>query len=159
VRSWLRSSFVFLPPVELRLLGSLVSIDDPRSLFSGHPECPFRSDAPLSENYRQYIIGWLTGRGTGHGVEWHSRFELTRETLSLFEAKATAILNEQMMSSRLRAQGCALVDATWLATRHASLGEDEPLGAIPGWRWQITRRDVDAAPGSLVEPKGQCRMG
>jgi hypothetical protein len=92
-------------------------------------------------------------------VEWHSRFELTRETLSLFEAKATAILNEQMMSSRLRAQGCALVDATWLATRRASLGEDEPLGAIPGWRWQITRRDVDAAPGSLVEPKGQCRMG
>src|SRR5258708_32087758 len=77
LRSWLRSSFVFLPPAELRLLGSLVSIDDPQSLFSGDPESPFRGDAPLSANYRQYIIGWLTGRGTGQGVEWHSRFSLT----------------------------------------------------------------------------------
>jgi hypothetical protein len=152
VRSWLRSCFVFLPPLELRLLGSLVSINDPRRFFSGNPQCPFRSDAPLSPNYRQYIIGWLTGRGTGQGVEWHSRFELTKATLSRFEAKAMAILNEQMMSARLRAQGCALVDATWLAARRARHPEDEPLGAIPGWRWQVAQRDVDAAPKSLVEP-------
>jgi hypothetical protein len=155
LRSWLRSSFVFLPPLELRLLGSLVSFDDPRSFFSGSPGCPFRSEAPLSANYRQYILGWLTGRGTGQGVEWHSRFELTGETLGLFEAKTMAILNEQMMSSRLRAQGCALVDATWLAARRSQLtAADEPLGAIPGWRWQITQRDVDAAPTSLIDPKG-----
>jgi hypothetical protein len=154
LRSWLRSSFVFLPPVELRLLGSLVSIDDPRPFFSGDPDSPFRDDAPLSPDYRQYIVSWLTGRGTGQGVEWHSRFELTRETLSLFEAKTMAILNEQMMSSRLRAQGSALVDATWLAARCARLRDDETLGAIPGWRQQITQRDVDAAPPSLIEPNG-----
>jgi hypothetical protein len=154
LRSWLRSSFVFLPPTELRLLGSPVSIEDPRSLFSGDPECPFRSDAPLSASYRHYIIGWLTGRGTGQGVEWHSRFELTQATLSLFEAKTLAILNEHMMSSRLRAQGCSLVDATWLAARRARLPHDEPLGAIPGWRRQITQRDVDAAPRRLIENEG-----
>jgi hypothetical protein len=153
VRSWLRSSFVFLAPIELRLLGSLVSLDDPRSFFSGDSECPFRDDAPLSTNYRQYIIGWLTGRGTGQGVEWHSRFELTQATLSLFEAKAMAILNEQMLSSRLRAQGCALVDATWLAARHAQLPPDHLLGAIPSWRWQVAQRDVDAAPQHLIEPQ------
>jgi hypothetical protein len=154
VRSWLRSSFVFLPPVELRLLGSLVSIDDPQPFFSGNPESPFRSDAPLSTDYRHFIIGWLTGRGTGQGVEWHSRFELTEQTLSLFEAKAMAILNEHMLSSRLRVQGCALVDTTWLAARCALVPAGEPLGAIPGWRWQVIRRDVDAAPRSLVEPNG-----
>jgi hypothetical protein len=153
LRSWLRSSFVFLPPAELRLLGSLVSIADPRRLFSHDPVVPFRADAPLSPNYRDYIVGWLTGpAGTGQGTEWHSRFALTPSSLARFEAKATAILNEQLLSSRLRTQGCALVDATWLATRHAQLAPDEPLGAFPGWRWQITARDKDAAPRRLIEP-------
>jgi hypothetical protein len=154
LRSWLRSSFIFLPPAEVRLLGSLVSIADSRSLFSGDPASPFRSDACLSANYRNYIIDWLAGPGTGQGVEWHSRFELNHETLSRFEAKTMAILNEQMLSARLRAQGCALVDATWLATRHARLRTGEPLGAIPAWRWQVTSRNVDAAPKYLIEPPG-----
>jgi hypothetical protein len=151
LRSWLRSSFVFLPPTELRLLGSLVGVADPLAFFSGDPQHPFRADAPLSANYRQYILGWLTGPGTGQGVEWHSRLELTPATLSRFEAKAMAILNEQVMSARLRAQGCALVDATWLASR-ARLPASTPLGAIPPWRWQITQRDIDAAPTRLIEP-------
>ena len=77
----------------------------------------FRPSAPLSANYQKYILDWLTGNGTGQGVEWHSRFGLTPESLPFFEAKASAILNEQMLSVRLRAQGCALLDATWLATR------------------------------------------
>lgn len=154
LRSWLRSSFVLLPPLELRLLGSLVSVTDPRALFSGDPDAPFRADAPLSESYRRYIVGWLTGDGTGQGTQWHSRFALTRETLGVFEAKATAVLNEQLLSARLRAQGCALVDATWLATRRARLRPGEPLGAVPGWRWQITHRDVDAAPRHLIGPAG-----
>jgi hypothetical protein len=151
LRSWLRSSFVLLPPTELRLLRSLVSIDDPRPFFSGDARAPFRADAPLSTQYRDYILGWLTGPGTGQGVEWHSRFELTQATLSLFEAKAMAILNEQVLSSRLRAQGCALVDATWLATQRARLRADEVLDTIPDWRRQITQRDVDAAPRSLIK--------
>jgi hypothetical protein len=62
-----------------------------------------------------------------------------------------AILNEQMLSSRLRAQGCALVDATWLAMRRAQLAKGDPLGAIPDWRWQITRRDTDTAPRGLIK--------
>jgi hypothetical protein len=158
LRSWLRSSFVVLPPTELRLLGSLVGIADPRPLFSGDSASPFRPDAPLSKSYRDYIVGWLTGpTGTGQGVEWHSRFELTQASLARFEAKATAILNEQLLSSRLRAQGCAPVDATWLATRHARLAPDQPLGVIPGWRWQVTARDTDTAPLHLIQPTGIAR--
>jgi hypothetical protein len=154
LRSWLRCSFVFLPPTELRLLGSLVSCDEPRRFFSGDPRAPFRADAPLSTRYRDYIRDWLTGPGTGQGVAWHSRFELTQATLNLFEAKAMAILNEQVLSARLRAQGCALIDATWLAGERARRSADGRLGVIPGWRWQVTARDVDAAPRSLVEPDG-----
>jgi len=150
LRSWLRCSFVFLPPVELKLLGSLVGVADPSAFFSGNPQQPFRADAPLSKTYRDNIIGWLTGSGTGQSVQWHSRFELTAETLALFEAKTLAILNEQMLSSRLRAQGCALVDAIWLATRPGQLRAGRLLGEIPSWRVQLTQRDVDPAPKTLL---------
>jgi hypothetical protein len=150
LRSWLRSSFIILPPIELRLLGSLVAIDDRQAFFSGDPGSPFRDDAPLSDNYRRYITDWLTGPGTGQGFEWHSRFELTQATWSRFEAKTRSILNEQLLSSRLRQQGCATVDTTWLASRCAQLRDGEPLGIIPGWRQQLAARDIDAPPRQLL---------
>ena len=92
---------------------------------------------------KRHILGWLTGPGTGQGVQWHSRFDLTPATLRRFEAKTMAILNEQVLSARLRAQGCALVDAAWLGAQHARLAEGESLGAIPGWQWQIARRAAE----------------
>ena len=151
LQSWLRSSFVLLPPAELRLLGSLNSVADRSRLFSGDPTAPFRGDAPLSAAYQQNILGWLTGAGTGQGTEWHSRFRLSERTLRFFEDKAVAVLNEQMLSSRLRAQGCATVDATWLATRAGqSFPAVRPLGAIPDWRVQVTSRDVDSADPALL---------
>ena len=146
LQSWLRSSFVLLPPAELRLLGSLNSVTDRSGLFSGDPAAPFRGDAPLSTAYQQNILGWLTGEGTGQGTEWHSRFALTEQTVRFFEDKAVAVLNEGMLTSRVRAQGCGIVDATWLATRAGqSFPAVRPLGAIPDWRVQVTSRDVDAA--------------
>jgi hypothetical protein len=142
---WLRSSFVFLPPRELRLLGPLVSLRDGREFFSGDPAAPFRADAPISTTYQQNIIGWLTGPGTGQGTTWHSRFALLPETLSFFEQKALAILNEQLLTLRLRAIGCQIVDATWLATVADGRLGVRTLGAIPDWRMQLRQRDTDAA--------------
>jgi hypothetical protein len=149
-QSWLRTSSLFVSPTELRLLGSLVSVTDGKAFFSGDPANPFRSDAPLDAAYRENILGWLTGAGTGQGVTWHSRFDLSRETLAFFEAKALSILNEHALTIRLRAQGCATVDATWLAAKVAQLGDRVSLqGAIPDWRDQLAGRDVDVVP--LVE--------
>lgn len=151
LQSWLRSSFVLLPPAELRLLGSLASVTDRSGLFTGDPAAPFRADAPLSAPYRRNILGWLTGEGTGQGTEWHSRFVLSGDTLKFFEDKAVAILNEQMLTSRLRAQGCAIVDATWLATRAGQFQPAaRPLRAIPDWRVQVTSRDVDSAGPAIL---------
>lgn len=149
-QAWLRTSFVFLPPAELTMLSSLTSIVEPRVFFSGDPEAPFRPGAPLSENYRGYLLGWLTGEGTGQGVVWHSRFMLSQETLPQFQNKVVAILNEHMFSIRLRAQGCAMVDTTWLATRAKALGRRGALGTIPTWREQLTKRDTDAVPSNLL---------
>jgi hypothetical protein len=150
-QAWIRTSFVFLPPAELATLGSLVCVNRPEELFSGDPEHPFRKDAPLSENYRQYILDWLTGPGTGQGVIWHSRFEVTSETLPHFQAKVLAMLNEQMLAVRLRRQGCALVDATWLATQAARRNLSAALKPIPYWRVQLAQRDTDAPPTATIQ--------
>lgn len=144
-QAWLRTSFVFVPPVELQLLGQLVSVMGEGEMFSDVPEEPFRGDELISKNYQQYLIDWLTGSGTGQGVEWHSRFKLSGETMSLFKAKVLAILNEHMLSIRLRAQGCAMVDATWLGTcASRSKRCDERLSTIPFWALQLSQRDIDA---------------
>jgi len=150
-QAWLRTSFVVLPPAELKMLGPLVSVTESSEIFSGEPEAPFRPDAPLSERCREYLLGWLTGDGTGQGVEWHSRFALSQETLPQFQNKVISILNEHMFSVRLRAQGCAMVDATWLATCAGKLGRDgRSLGPIPSWRRQLTERDTAAVPRNVL---------
>jgi hypothetical protein len=149
-QAWLRSSFIILPANELRVLQTLVSVTDRTIFFSGDPASPFLNDAPVSAGYRHNIQSWLTGEGTGQGTTWHSRFELNAQTLPFFESKALAVFNEQMLSNRLQAQGCALVDATWLATS-AGLNDAAQIDIIPNWRRQLTLRDEAAASGSLLD--------
>jgi hypothetical protein len=139
---WLRSSYVFIAPRELRMLGPLAAVRR-SGLFSGSPACPFRADAPISDGYRSLIIAWLTSAtGTGQGTAWHSRFQLDPTTLGLFEDKAVAIVNEHLLSARLRGQGCSTVDVTWLSTVMKQTGI--VFGPIPGWRRQLATRDTDA---------------
>jgi len=145
-QAWLRSSFVFIPPAELLTLGSLVGCTAEPEIFSGDPTSPFRPEAPVSPNYRRYVYDWLTGPGTGQGVTWHSRFVLDRESLPFFQAKAMAIFNEQMLAIRLRLQGCAMVDATWLATELGTRPSTRRRQPFPHWRVQLSQRDTDAVP-------------
>lgn len=114
VQFWLRSSFFFLRPAEVRALGSMVSLLDKRAVFSGDPGQPFRKGSSVSGRLADYLTGWLTGEGTGQGVQWHSRFVLNAGTLPFFEAKAAAILNELLLSQRLLSAGCWLADISWL---------------------------------------------
>jgi len=139
---WLRSSFIFVPPAELKALGSLVSISSPVGIFSGRPEEPFSPEVRLSQNYKEYIIGWLTGGGTGQGVKWHSTFELNEETLPSFESKAVSIFNEALFSARLRALGCSLIDVTWFASLPAAGTVSLPLLSTP-WKKQLAGRNCD----------------
>jgi hypothetical protein len=140
-QAWARTSWIFMPPDELQCLGSLVSIAHGERFFSGNPDAPFRVGAPLSVNYQKFILDWLTGGGRPQAVDWHSRFALTAQTLAHFEAKTLAILNEHMLAVRLRSQGCAIIDATWLAAR-VRRAPGPLLGAIPSWRWQVAAREL-----------------
>jgi hypothetical protein len=139
---WMRSCFFFLPPAEAKALGGFVSVVDGKPFFSGSPDPPFRRDAPISPRYRQYITEWLTGGDIGQGVEWHSSFALTRETLPAFEHKAISILNEQLLGIRLRALGCRLIDVTWLSTMLRQKSSLE-ISWTTGWREQLANRDGD----------------
>jgi hypothetical protein len=140
---WMRSCFFLLPPAEVMALGRFVSVADGTPFFSGDPHNPFRTDAPISPRYRDYIVRWLTGDGVGQGVRWHSRFALTRDTLQAFEEKARAILNEQLLSIRLEALGCHLIDVTWLSTMMRR-GTAQPIPLTISWREQLANRDRDA---------------
>ena len=140
---WIRSCFFVMPPTEVKALGSFVSLPSPAPFFSGRPDAPFRSGAPLSQTYQRYITEWLTGGDIGQGVEWHSSFALSESTLASFERKALSIMNEQLLFIRLRALGCSLIDVTWLSTQlshHASA--DVPWKTA--WTDQLAGRDRDA---------------
>ena len=139
---WMRTSFLFLPPAELKALGTLVGSRDRGRFFTGDPAVPFRADAPLSASYRRLITDWLTGGDTGQGMRWHSRLAPSPEALSMFEGKAMAIINEHLLAIRLRAMGCRVLDVTWLSARLRE-GPASDVAWDTGWQRQLAERDRD----------------
>lgn len=120
IDSWVRTSFYFFTPAALRKLGSMVSIgaSESAAIFSDSPTAPFQPQAPLSPELQRIFLDWLTGPGQ-HGVQWHSRFALTAATLPLFQAKTLSLLNEILLSARLKQVGVPIVDATYLRYQRA----------------------------------------
>jgi hypothetical protein len=140
-RHWIRSSFWLINTFELLRLRSLVSLDNAAGFFSVQGEWPFAETAQLSYGYQRLIHNWLTtNRGTGQGTTWHSRFDLNETTRTLFQNKATAIMNEHLLSIRLRAQGTHLLDLTYLAELIEN-GRVTPV-RFPHWREQIRMSQI-----------------
>jgi hypothetical protein len=137
---WIRTCYFFMPPADVAALGSFVSIPEPTRFFSGDHAAPFRADAPLSRRYQEYLIDWITGQSIGQGVQWHSSFSLSPETLASFEQKSLAILNEHVLGVRLRAMGCRLIDVTWLSAVSKRVPPSE-IDWNSGWRHQLANRD------------------
>jgi hypothetical protein len=142
-RHWIRSSFWLINTFELLRLRSLVSLYNVSELFSVQGEWPFAEAAQLSYGYQKLIYNWLTMRGgTGQGTTWHSRFEFNDTTRTLFQNKTAAILNEHLLSIRLRAQGTRVLDLTYLAEL---IGERRPIPTpYPHWRTQMKMSRIPA---------------
>lgn len=138
---WLRSCFVMLPPTELKILGRCASVHHRRPWFSGSSDDPFGPASPVSVKYQQYLTDWLLGKDIGQGVTWHRTLRLDAEGLDEFEQKAIAIINEHLLSVRLRAAGCRTIDVTWLSAQIAR--GIEPDWSTPWWA-QLAARDRDA---------------
>jgi hypothetical protein len=139
-QAWVRTGFFFLPPTELEVLRTCVSVADPSEFFDESSDEPFAASAPLCEAYRRFIVGWLTGEDVGQGVSWHTRLSTSPDGLATFRRKALAILNENLLAVRLRALGCAMVDVTWLA---GAVRAAERVDLATPWWEQIGSRDVD----------------
>jgi len=58
----------------------------------------FNNDAPLSESMRTHLIEWMM-------LRWHSRLTVTAGNFGPFREKVAAILNELMLSARIREKG------------------------------------------------------
>lgn len=140
-QSWIRTSFLFVRPVELMALDRVCSVSRLETFFSDAPDQPFLAEAPISDNYKKYILDWLVGGGTGQGVEWHSRFALNSETLPYFAQKALAIINEHLLINRLQALGCLPVDAIWLSGAYKKTKAQDVN--VPSWRTQLAERPFD----------------
>lgn len=137
-QAWLRTSYMIIPPSELKMLEECAYVQSTDHIFSGNPKKPFKENAPLCEQYKDYIHSWLTSpEGTGQGTTWHSQFELTTETLPFYEGKAKAIINEMAFSWRLCGQGCSMVDLTWL---HHMYNQKKKITVIPTWYQQLQER-------------------
>ena len=148
---WVRTSCLFLPPAELAVLGSLRSVRDRAQWFSDDPQAPFRHDAPLCDTFRRLITSWLTGADIGQGVRWHSQLSLDQAGLEAFRQKATAVLNEHLLSLRLRDAGCRIVDVTWLAMQRARGGKVD--WDVP-WHDQLAPRITQTgAPVGAANPR------
>jgi hypothetical protein len=139
---WLRTSFVFMPTAAVHALRSMISYQQPELLFSGDHTQPFRDDAPVSLRMREYVTAWLTGNGTGQNVQWHSRFDLSQETLALFEQKTLAIVNEHMLTVRLCELGYNVVDTTWLAAELDSGRMARDIEWDRSWTDQLAGRSI-----------------
>lgn len=141
---WIRSCFFFIKPADLLLLGNFVSITNSDYIYSQDFRAPFNRPSVLSDNYQAYILNWLTSDGTGQGVQWHSKFELSDETLMFFKAKSLTILQEHMLSIRFRRAGINLIDATWL---YGALKVKPNLlskrYAFPTWKNQVKDRFIN----------------
>lgn len=138
---WLRSCFLLMPVQELLQLGTAVSAPGRAPWFSGDPSQPFAAAAPLSERFQTYITDWLLGRDIGQGVSWHRTLSLDADGLGAFEQKTLTILNEHLLSVRLRAAGCRLIDVTWLSARIAA---GRTVDWATPWWTQMAERDRDA---------------
>lgn len=146
-QTWGCSKFLLAHPRRIRALGSFtgqLGFDD---VFSTDASTPFRDDAPLSANYREYLVDWLTGEGLPHG-KWHSVFEMGAANLVRFQSKAMSILDEHGLSMRLRESGARIVDYTWLHSR----GLSRDARTIPDELTQVVERNVFLFNNPIVQP-------
>jgi len=102
-RVWLGTHCFFVPREVVERLVTVISVDErtfedylPKD-FPGKGEV-FKQTAPINQASRIRIIRWLT-------EEWHSKMAITDSTWPYFRAKAKAILNEELLSIRIRELG------------------------------------------------------
>lgn len=102
-RIWINTNCFFLPSSLLKKLESIVSVNS-RTIDIYVPETfprnggIFTEGSPLNSVYKDHLISWFT-------KEWHGKLALDEKNWPVFRAKTKAILNEALLSIRIRECG------------------------------------------------------
>jgi hypothetical protein len=111
MRAWIRTSCFVARAGDLERIGRLAAEVDDTALFAENWQAFFQVDAPLSQNYRDYLATWLWGQPAGDdgfGEAWHSQRGLDPATFEDLKGKAKAIICEHYFAARARRRGIGL---------------------------------------------------
>ena len=102
VTKWLCSNCFFVPAKMIRSLDTMVSVDDvmlttivPKEYKKG---TYFKDISTIDKNYKDMVVMWLT-------KEWHGKFEINERNWGLFKNKLKAMLNESMLTAKIKDLG------------------------------------------------------
>ena len=159
VSSWARSNLLVVPDRALQSLGSLVSVDAPTFGFLLPDSLPSRRDMgnptfvlrdKFGMTWSALAAEWLTGIGNRLGSHWYQAGPIDSSNWSAFRGKVHSIINEQLLSARLRQSGTPVV----------SLALAAMVGSLPttGVR-RLTRSAVRRWPAWSVTVAGRRGVG
>lgn len=104
---WIRTCFFFMSPYVLYNLETLNNLTDKHQFLDDNSN--FLDNGLISMSYQKQIKDWLFGKKI-QGVSWHGSGLIG----DAFAQKTLSILNEHMLSIKLRSRGVQLVDFYWL---------------------------------------------
>lgn len=139
-RDWLRSSFVFVPHVQLNKILPFAAELDEETWFNSEPDDPFSPIAPLSDELKRYLLERLTnGNGRSPQHEPHTVSESDESRFTRFRETASAILREHLLSMRIRAANLRCYDLRLIALLRTSLRADDAR-LLRDWEWSNWHR-------------------
>lgn len=128
---WIRTCFYFLPADAARKIK--FSFPGTEQLFQEIDEVPFSKNSLISENYRRYILDWLTGKGYDDKGQWHKKIDLRAPGgVQTFITKAKTIVFEHMLTIQIKKLGLEILDF-----EYASKCFDSYFGKAPDGIEQI----------------------
>jgi len=101
VSRWICTNCFFMPKKVIQTINNIITIDKNalgQFVYKSYNPAVFKPGAPLSNRYKELIIQWLTEK-------WHSHYDITPETWELTKAKIMSILNEALLSARIKEAG------------------------------------------------------
>ncbi len=121
-RKWLCTTFFLAPAKIFAAISPMTSVTELDDLFvRTGAMAPFRADAPLSENYRKFLLDhqrrvWKRDDKRG--------YELNEETFDLFRAKVRNIVNEHRLGVKFWRTGVNHINLAIFDRRPRGLGLD-----------------------------------
>ena len=95
---WVCTNCFFFPQRVAKKIDTMVSVNDQELDYLINekytPGKFFKDNAPISEEYKNLLIVWLT-------QGWHSKFEINEKSWIKFRNKIRAILNESLLTVRV----------------------------------------------------------